>query len=913
MKIFVKPADIYMHKQTARHDRIVTKHVCLVIALFMLIGSAASHAADAVTVGKITVQGLHSASREELLYMLDLSEGKQIDAEKVRTGIKRAFLKGIFENIAIDTNDSEPADVMVMVRERDMIREVSVRGDHVLSGKKVRNFLLMKEGEVLRYDRITEVERDLKEKYALSGYPDAVVSISAESTKKPYRVVMVVTIEAGSPLLISKIRIDGTDVVTPGDLRLSEGDIYDQFKVREELKRLKARLRKDRYFHPVVGPYIYSDGVLGLTVDPGLRLGVIIEGNSAVSTKRLKKEVPFFDTETVNDESIDEAVIKILALYHSEGYVFAQVAPVVKDDKNTIEVSFFVFEGIRIKTGSIGISGSTLPPQSLKKVMGLKEGEYFNPDLIERDRETLHEFYQALGYLDAVIHEIGYKIDEQAGRADISVVAEEGARTLISSIDIRGVQTDVREQLFSDISIKIGDPYNEMNISDARFRIIDSFVSEGYLNFDVTVQRTVEDHKASVVFTVIEGAKVRIGKTVIAGNQRTRYEVIRREIVKDEGSPYSFKTLAEERRKLYKLGLFDGVEIEPFDAADGVKDLLLRVKEGNAGAYEFGIGYADYEQFRGYAEVSYRNLWGMNRQGLLRGELSSLQKRFITQYTEPWLLGTPLPFRVMFLYENKKEISVPDRQVNYRIERYSASAGVEKQLTDKLKSELYYEYSIVRTSDVQPDVVLSKEDVGTLAISSIRPSLVYDTRDNPFDPAKGIVAGLSVKIASSLLFSETNFVKITLYGSTFHRLHRRIVLALSARGGMAYGYDHTDELPLVERFFLGGRFSVRGYEQDTLGPKGADNNPTGGNAFAMGSVEFRTDIGRGFSLVPFLDFGNVWVKMSDVNPPDIKFTAGLGLRYGTPVGPLRVDYGFKLSKEKNESSGELHFSIGQAF
>ena len=571
MKIFVKPADIYMHKQTARHDRIVTKHVCLVIALFMLIGSAASHAADAVTVGKITVQGLHSASREELLYMLDLSEGKQIDAEKVRTGIKRAFLKGIFENIAIDTNDSEPADVMVMVRERDMIREVSVRGDHVLSGKKVRNFLLMKEGEVLRYDRITEVERDLKEKYALSGYPDAVVSISAESTKKPYRVVMVVTIEAGSPLLISKIRIDGTDVVTPGDLRLSEGDIYDQFKVREELKRLKARLRKGGYFHPVVGPYIYSDGVLGLTVDPGLRLGVIIEGNSAVSTKRLKKEVPFFDTETVNDESIDEAVIKILALYHSEGYVFAQVAPVVEDDKNTIEVSFFVFEGIRIKTGSIGISGSTLPPQSLKKVMGLKEGEYFNPDLIERDRETLHEFYQALGYLDAVIHEIGYKIDEQAGRADISVVAEEGARTLISSIDIRGVQTDVRKQLFSDISIKIGDPYNEMNISDARFRIIDSFVSEGYLNFDVTVQRTVEDHKASVVFTVIEGAKVRIGKTVIAGNQRTRYEVIRREIVKDEGSPYSFKTLAEERRKLYKLGLFDGVEIEPFDAADGVK------------------------------------------------------------------------------------------------------------------------------------------------------------------------------------------------------------------------------------------------------------------------------------------------------------------------------------------------------
>jgi outer membrane protein insertion porin family len=545
--------------------------------------------------------------------------------------------------------------------------------------------------------------------------------------------------------------------------------------------------------------------------------------------------------------------------------------------------------------------------------MALKEDEYFNPDLKDRDQETLKEFYRALGYLDAAIQEITYTIDTKEERADISVVVEEGARTLISSIDIQGVPADARTRLLPAIGIKIGDPYNEVDISDARFRILDSYVTEGNLNVDVLVQRTIEGHKASVVFTVTEGAKVRIGKTVVAGNQKTRHEVIRREIAHDEGLPYSFRTLAEQRRKLYKLGLFENVEIEPYNAGEGVKDLLVRVKEGNAGSYEFGIGYADYEQFRGYAEISYRNLWGMNRQGLLRAELSSLQQRYIVQYTEPWFFGYPLPFRVLFLYEDKEEITVPEREVRYHIERYAASAGVEKQLTETLKSELYYEYSIVRTTDVQPDVILSREDEGTLAISSLRPSLVYDTRDNPFEPTRGIVAGLSLKMASYLLFSETDFLKMTLYGSTFHRLHKRIVLALSARGGIAYGFNDTDELPLVERFFLGGRFSVRGYEQDTLGPKGADDNPTGGNAFAMGSVELRTNIGWGVSIVPFLDFGNVWVTVDDFNPSDIKYTAGLGLRYSTPVGPLRVDYGFKLNKEKDESSGELHFSIGHAF
>jgi outer membrane protein insertion porin family len=848
-----------------------------------------------------------------MLDMLGLSEGKQIDAEKVRTGIKRAFLKGIFEDISVETNDCDPADVMVRVREKDMIRKVSVLGDHMLSAKKVRDLLIMKDEEVMRYDRVSEAERDLKEKYALSGYPEAVVRISTETTKEPYRVKLVVTIEAGSPLKITGIRVDGTGVVTPDDLKLSAGDVYDQFKVRDELKRIQARLRKDGYYHPVAGPYTYHEGTLSITVDPGRRLSVTIEGNSAISRKRLVKEAPFFEVETVNDEIVDESVIRMLALYHSEGYPFAQVAPVMKEDTGMIEVSFFVFEGQRIKTRTIRISGSTLPPQSLKDVMALKEDEYFNPDLKDRDQETLKEFYRALGYLDAAIQEITYTIDTKEERADISVVVEEGARTLISSIDIQGVPADARTRLLPAIGIKIGDPYNEVDISDARFRILDSYVTEGNLNVDVLVQRTIEGHKASVVFTVTEGAKVRIGKTVVAGNQKTRHEVIRREIAHDEGLPYSFRTLAEQRRKLYKLGLFENVEIEPYNAGEGVKDLLVRVKEGNAGSYEFGIGYADYEQFRGYAEISYRNLWGMNRQGLLRAELSSLQQRYIVQYTEPWFFGYPLPFRVLFLYEDKEEITVPEREVRYHIERYAASAGVEKQLTETLKSELYYEYSIVRTTDVQPDVILSREDEGTLAISSLRPSLVYDTRDNPFEPTRGIVAGLSLKMASYLLFSETDFLKMTLYGSTFHRLHKRIVLALSARGGIAYGFNDTDELPLVERFFLGGRFSVRGYEQDTLGPKGADDNPTGGNAFAMGSVELRTNIGWGVSIVPFLDFGNVWVKVDDFNPSDIKYTAGLGLRYSTPVGPLRVDYGFKLNKEKDESSGELHFSIGHAF
>src|SRR5208283_4160514 len=147
----------------------------------------------------------------------------------------------------------------------------------------------------------------------------------------------------------------------------------------------------------------------------------------------------------------------------------------------------------------------------------------------------------------------------------------------------------------------------------------------------------------------------------------------------------------------------------------------------------------------------------------------------------------------------------------------------------------------------------------------------------------------------------------------YQRLSRRLVLAISLRGGAAQGYGDTSELPLVERFFLGGRTTVRGYDQDTLGPKGVNSTPLGGNAFVMGNFEFRTDVGHGFGVVNFVDTGNVWEKIQDINIAQLRFTTGLGLRYKTPVGPLSIDYGVKLSREKGESLGALHFSIGHAF
>jgi len=869
--------------------------------------------ADAAVVGDITVYGLRSIRSTELFDILGIERGQLIDPSSVRAGIKRAFLKGIFEDIAVDVSDSDPADVVIRVQERVLIGKVLIEGDYAVSRKLILDLLPLHQGQIMRNDLIDRSTGVLKEKLAYHGFPQSVVVLKTDQTSDPYEVHLIVYVETGAPLLIRDISVPGEGKEMKEYLRIGPGDRYDQKRLNDELMRLRERLKKDGFYSPVVGPYAFRDGILEISINPGKLLDVQFEGNSALSKKRLAGEANFFETETADNEMIDEAVIKMISLYHQEGYPFAQIAPVIDEDDREIRIAFYIYEGTRIKTRSISFVGAEISAQTLKDVMSIKEGTPYNPDSIENDGEALKEFYAALGYIDTVVKEMQAVIDREQESADVVVTLDEGERTLISSIEIVGIDMAQKTDLESILNIKIGDPYNEVDISDERFRILDYYAAQGYANMDVLIEQTLAEHRAAVRFVLMEGKKTVIGRTVISGNNKTRYEAIKRELTLNEGKPYSFRMLSQERQKLYKMGLFTKVDVEAVDMAEDVKDVLIHVTEGNAGGLEFGFGIADYEKFRAFVEVSYRNLWGMNRQGLLHADVSSLQRRAFAQYHDPWFLGSTLPFRAILLFENKKEISIPGGDTLYKLRRMSASIGVEKKLQEKTKFELFYEYSVNKTTEVSPDAVLSKEDEGTVAISALRPSLIYDSRDNALDPSKGILAGINAKWATPLLFSEADFVKFTVFGSVFERLSKRVIAALTTSIGIAYGLGGIRELPIIERYFLGGRSSVRGYAQDQLGPKGTNGDPTGGNASFMASAELRTSVGWGFSIVPFVDCGNVWIDAKDFSLGDLKYTAGLGLRYATPVGPLRIDYGFKLNRPKGESNGELHFSIGQAF
>ena len=912
-----------MNKKWKTEDKklLILIFYCLLFTAYFLM-FITSEATGSV-VGEIEINGLNSIGKDEFLYILDINPGKPINEESVRLGIKRAFLKGLFEDISVETIDGEKVKVIITVKERNFIKNIYIEGNYPLSRKTIKGLFPLKEDQVLICDMLEKAVIDIRHEIALRGFPHAGVNAEIERLKEPYRINIHLRIDAGEPERIRKINISGAGDEAKAVMKLSDGDIYDHLILKKDIERLKAYYKNNKHFKPLIGPHSFTDGTLNISVNPGKRLQISIEGNDAVSKKALLKEMPFFEAEDFSDDIIEEAVHKMSSLYHREGHPFAQIAPVITSGDDTISLNFFIFEGVKVSVGSVYFSGASLPEKNLKEIMSLKEGGIYNPDIIGTDRETLKDFYNALGYLTADVEEFQtnpslpplVKGGEEGlpNEIDIIVKINEGLKTEIESVNIIGANLVPEAEVRKAINIKPGDVYNDFDISDARFRVIDLYNSYGLIEAVVSIKRESIGQKASLTFQIDEGTETLFGKTIIVGNNDTKYAVLKRELQQKEDTPFNYRILTKERQKLYKLDLFTDVDMEVLNKYDHKKDVLIKLREGNAGAVELSVGYAEYEGFRGIFDLSYRNLRGMNRQGSLRFELSSLEKRYVLQYSEPWFLGIPLQFRAFLLGEDKKEINIDTRETRYRLIRHTATAGFEKKIGDSLKSELYYEFSLVNTFDVKPDVILSREDIGTLVISGIRLGIIYDTRDNPFYPEKGILSGISLKLTSPVFLSETNFIKLMFYGNVYQKLTKGIVLAISLRGGIAQGYLKTDELPIVERFFLGGRTTVRGYEQDTLGTKGLDGNPTGGNVFLMENLEIRTSLGKGIGIVAFLDGGNVWIKTKDINPADIKFTTGLGLRYNTPVGPIRIDYGQKLQRKPGESRGEIHFSIGHAF
>ncbi len=906
----ISSLDLNSNKETAKMNLFIRAFVFIYIFL-ILPDAFASQPNYKSPISNIEVEGLYSIKKEELLNLLCLRIGEVLDRNALSIGIKRAFLKGIFDDIVIE-GSPDYANIYVRVQEKMIIDKIEIIGNNHFSNKFIKNNFGVKESERVSPIRISQGINSLREQMKKRGFPNSVVNYSITPLKAT-KCYLKLTIYEGSPEIINKIVITGNYEIVRSYLNLSEGDIYDETR----MERLKINILDYLIKQEHIGVYIkyeFKDGILSIDLHSGRRLEIIFVGNDSITDKTLKEEIFFYEIDEINLDIAEEMKTRLISAYHKRGFPFADIISIMSETPDTVSLNFYIFEGVRYRVREISFAGTKMPGERLINILTLRKRDFFDITAIEPNRETLIEFLHSLGYLEAIV--ASPEISMYDDLVDIVFFVTEGEQTIISNIIFFNNKFFTEAELLAKIPLKPGVPYNELDISDARQKIQNSYARSGFIKARVLPESIFTNHSAEIKFIIEEGEMTSFGKTIVVGNERTKLKVIERELQHKESDPFNYSLVLKERHQLQRLGLFRDVDVKLSDyIVENKRDIIYYLDEANHGVIEFGVGYGEYERYRLFLDLSYKNLWGMNRFGSLRTELSSLEKRFIISYIDPWFIFTNrrFSFKSLLLFEDRKDISLDTRDILYKLRRTSASAGLEKNINENIKADLYYLFSVVNTSDVKPDIILSREDVGTLIISGFKSGLIFDTRDNPFEPTKGVLTGLSVKIASSLFLGETDFIKVIFYGNKYLKLSDRIVFATSLSGGIAEGFSSTNELPIVERFFLGGRTSVRGYAQDMLGPKGKDGNPTGGNVFAMGNVELRTDVGRDIGIVGFFDAGNVWQNISQVDISGFKFTTGIGLRYKTPVGPLRIDYGFKLKREPGESRGELHFSLGHAF
>ncbi|HUI68538.1 MAG TPA: outer membrane protein assembly factor BamA [Nitrospirota bacterium] len=866
---------------------------------------------------------------EQVLPLIEVKPGDHFSSQAIRDGIGYLYLKGLFRDIRVDGfPDGDGVRLEYTLFPITVVDNIVINGNHALSRGKILEVLTGVEGKELREEKLPGYKANIIALYQSEGFYNALVSFQARPLKDPHHVALLVNIQQeGKPTILEEVHFTGNTVFKEKDLlKIMKSKMGDRLRtdllLDTDVEAIRQKYAKAGYPAAKPGPVNVSfrDGKAYVTiqVSEGPKVTVKFTGNHAFSSSKLRDALLIWSEHDVSDAIIASSTDKIRSLYYDDGYANVSVGVMKTEAPGSLDLEFSIQEGLRETVLKIDVRGNTyFPTKQIKGEMSLRESGWFTStpyreDLLDRDMDYIHDRYVDAGFLAVSVKKTVTFVED--GKAVVEIDIDEGPQTRTGTVTFEGDTAFTAAELLGIVSLKPGAPYNERLVDEDRYRILSAYSNKGYLYAKVDVEKKTADGTVDIKYKISEDLQVKIGRIILRGNEKTKDSVIMRELLVKPGGPYDYGAVLKSQQRIYRYGYFGLARFEPLhpEEKDYVKDLLLSLEERPAGSVEFGVGYGDLDHFRSSVEVAYRNLWNSAHYAGIRFEESTILSRVVLNYQQPWAFGYNLQGKFALLWSDQKNINSDTREIYYETRSNSASYGVEKAL-DHVKASLTYQYENVDNYNVEPGAILSPEDVGFVFISSISPSLIWDLRDNIFNPRTGALYGVVIKEALKQLGSEADFTKVSVQSSWYIPSGADSVVALSARVGMAWPHRDTIEVPIHERFYLGGSTTVRGYTQDSVGPQaGSPLVPTGGDSMLLFNAEYRWNVTKSFGLVLFSDAGNVWIGQ-DLHIDDLRASYGAGIRYGTPIGPLRIDYGQKIHRRPGESPGEIHFNIGHTF
>jgi outer membrane protein insertion porin family len=751
------------------------------------------------------------------------------------------------------------------------------------------------------------------------------------------------------------------------------GKTYHHSTLNRAQQYLQTLLEKEGYLDAQVkltGAEYHADtnrADIHFNVNAGVLTHVQIEGAHLWSSTK-KAQLPVYQGVGVDDESVHEGQQALISYFQAKGYFDVRVESQLATEPNRDTVTYRITKEKKHKVAAVELAGnkqlpsSDLEPQIVVEKKHFLSSGKFSDDLVRASVKNLKAVYGSEGFSDV---EVTPSVVNHGGNIQVSLRVTEDPRDVVNSLTLEGADTFPQAQFAPDgLKLAIGQPYSQAHVKADRASIVAHYLQAGYLNssFRETAKPVSksERHKIDVVYHIYEGPKVSTGKLITLGRVDTGQKLINRETAAIKpGQPLTETELLTAGSRLYELtGVFDWAEADPERdiTTQTSEDVLIKVHEAKKNEFTYGIGFevinrggsvpsgtvalpnlppvglpsnfkASQVTFygpRGTVQYTRNNFRGKGESVSFTMFAGRLDQKGAAYYIDPYFRWSHWTSTTAVSYERNEENPI------FSSQQELASYQVQRPLNHDKTNTLFLRYGYSHTNLTRiliPALVPTADQ--NVRLSTLAANFTRDTRDNPLDEHKGMLDSVEMDFNTTKLGSSVDFAKLTAQAAYYKQAFHGTVWANSVRIGLAQPFANS-RVPLSESFFTGGGNSLRGFPLDGAGPQrqvevcsaGQSSPcpeiqvPAGGNELLIINSEARIPlpIKKGLSIVPFYDGGNVFPNAGFHNFTSLySNNVGLGLRYATPVGPIRVDVGQNLNPVTGVKATNYFISIGQAF
>ncbi|MGH9315621.1 MAG: outer membrane protein assembly factor BamA, partial [Thermoanaerobaculia bacterium] len=580
---------------------------------------------------------------------------------------------------------------------------------------------------------------------------------------------------------------------------------------------------------------------------------------------------------------------------------------------------FRVLEGRKMTIDKIVIEGAQgLKPDKIKDIMLTREREFFilrgtvQRQKLDQDIERVVTVYNDNGYIQARVETVDTQVDRTTARVTIRIVVAEGPQFKVGGIDITGNKVLPAEELRRRVLLKPDDVYSRTRLQETVKGIGDVYGTIGRAAADINPQIALDvpNRKVNITIEVTEGPEVFVERINISGNTRSQEKILRREIPMAEGDLFTSQKLARAKQKLTNLNYFEKVETKTAPGSSKDKIVVnIEVTEKPTGLFSIGGGYSSQDGALGTLDLSQNNFLGKGFQVSLRLRGGTQTQQGTIGFTDPWFLDRPLAAG-FDLFNNRRVFQ------DYTVNSLGGDIRFGAPIGDFARWNSQYRLSSDKVSGVADNASTElQQAAGTTITSMVGASIARDTRDSLQEPTRGNYSLVGADFAG-IGTGDNRFFRFTVSTTQHQPLWFDHVLSGRLSLGYQFGW-YKDPVPFFERYYLGGPNSIRSFKSRQISPVDSSGTDIGGNFQALGNLEYTVPLPFGIRAALFFDVGNVYGPDQSVHAPidltNLKYAVGPGLRWNSPFGPIRVDYGVNPNPTGSEKFGNIQFSLGSAF